>query len=578
MAFQRPITIKNAVEFIRTNQYVLPAIQREFVWKPEQIIELFDSIMRGYPIGSFLYWNVEKKNCQKFKFYGFLTDYHQKENSHNPVENLTGVDGITAILDGQQRLTALNIGLRGSYARKSKYKRRTTSSAYPQKDMYLNLLNHFKGENSESKFDFKFLTEEEAQNQKEKFWFPVKEVLGFTKLSDINKYVRKNRLNINPFAKECLVNLFQVICKKPLIHCFLEDDQDIDKVLNIFIRANNGGTVLNRSDLLLSIATNQWKNYKARKVIHNLVDNLNKTGKEFTFNKDFVLKSCLVLADIPNVGFKVKNFTRENVEKIESEWKRISNSLQLTVELVSSFGYNGKSLTANNILIPIAYYLLRRNASEGYLDRSEYKVDHHKIQQWVARAILKAGTFGSGVDTTLNTIRKSIRSTSKRSFPINELDSAFDNMRKSLSFTEKEVENLMDQTYDSKLTFSVLTLLYPQFKYSYQIHIDHIFPKSRFTEQKLLVAGVPKDQIDEFIECSDKIANLQLLEPMQNQQKSNKMPLVWLQENKFFETNNTWKRRNYITGDLPDHISGFLKFYKRRRNKMKRSLTKFLVK
>ncbi len=35
-------------------RYFLPAIQREFVWDPEQIIELFDSIMRGYPISSFL--------------------------------------------------------------------------------------------------------------------------------------------------------------------------------------------------------------------------------------------------------------------------------------------------------------------------------------------------------------------------------------------------------------------------------------------------------------------------------------------------------------------------------------------
>jgi uncharacterized protein DUF262 len=31
-------------------QYYLPAIQREFVWQPEQIIQLFDSLLRGYPI------------------------------------------------------------------------------------------------------------------------------------------------------------------------------------------------------------------------------------------------------------------------------------------------------------------------------------------------------------------------------------------------------------------------------------------------------------------------------------------------------------------------------------------------
>ena len=39
-------------------QYFLPAIQREFVWTADQIIELFDSVMRGYPVGSFLYWDL----------------------------------------------------------------------------------------------------------------------------------------------------------------------------------------------------------------------------------------------------------------------------------------------------------------------------------------------------------------------------------------------------------------------------------------------------------------------------------------------------------------------------------------
>ena len=48
-------TIAEALHRIHNNSYVLPAIQREFVWKPEQIERLFDSLMQGYPFGTFLF-------------------------------------------------------------------------------------------------------------------------------------------------------------------------------------------------------------------------------------------------------------------------------------------------------------------------------------------------------------------------------------------------------------------------------------------------------------------------------------------------------------------------------------------
>lgn len=58
MAFQTPITIERALQGIASHEFVLPAIQREFVWKPEQICAFFDSLMRRYPIGSPLSWEV----------------------------------------------------------------------------------------------------------------------------------------------------------------------------------------------------------------------------------------------------------------------------------------------------------------------------------------------------------------------------------------------------------------------------------------------------------------------------------------------------------------------------------------
>jgi hypothetical protein len=58
VSFQTPITIANALDRIHRREYVLPAIQREFVWSRDKITRLFDSLMRGYSIGSFHMWNV----------------------------------------------------------------------------------------------------------------------------------------------------------------------------------------------------------------------------------------------------------------------------------------------------------------------------------------------------------------------------------------------------------------------------------------------------------------------------------------------------------------------------------------
>ena len=104
-----------AVAINRMNrQYFLPAIQREFVWKTEQIIQLFDSIMRGYPISSFLFWELKPENRDKWQVYEFL-EKGQDGGMHNQLASTDGIPSMSLVLDGQQRLTSLMIGLKGSY-------------------------------------------------------------------------------------------------------------------------------------------------------------------------------------------------------------------------------------------------------------------------------------------------------------------------------------------------------------------------------------------------------------------------------------------------------------------------------
>lgn len=76
MSKYNSVCVKNAMNNIASNKYLLPAIQRKFVWSSEQIEMLFDSILRNYPINSFMLWEIKDRNIkQNYKFYQFMKDY-----------------------------------------------------------------------------------------------------------------------------------------------------------------------------------------------------------------------------------------------------------------------------------------------------------------------------------------------------------------------------------------------------------------------------------------------------------------------------------------------------------------------
>ena len=117
--FQTPITIKDAIDNIDSQFYLLPAIQRKFVWRAEQVETLFDSIMRGYPINSFMFWHIKDNQIKRdFKFYRFLSEYREFFKVNNPDIDMIGTKDFYAVIDGQQRLTSIYLGLKGTYAYK----------------------------------------------------------------------------------------------------------------------------------------------------------------------------------------------------------------------------------------------------------------------------------------------------------------------------------------------------------------------------------------------------------------------------------------------------------------------------
>jgi hypothetical protein len=569
--FQPAVPVSKVLEGIHNSHYVLPAIQREFVWKPDQIQQLFDSLMRGYPIGAFLFWKVEPDQASQFTFYDFITNFHEKNNPYAPSKEIPAGQGAIAILDGQQRLTALNIGLYGSHAERQPRKWWNNPDAFPKKRLYLNLLGGSDGDELAMAYDFKFLTETEAKPDEggPDSWFLVNGVL---KLTDSGPAIMKELENRNlsgskPF--QILYELFKAVRETNSVNAFLEESQDPNKVLDIFVRVNSGGTPLSYSDLLLSMATNQWQERDAREEVRTLVSDLNDRPAAFTFSKDLILKSGLVLVDVPDIGFKVSNFTQSNMALIESKWSAIRSALLTASDLMASFGFTGRTLTANSVVIPIAYYLHHRGLGQAYVESSSHASDRLAIQQWVTRSLMKRGVWGSGLDTLLGKLRDSIRTHGEAGFPSIEIETAMASVGKSLKFEEAEISELLDLRYGSQRVFPVLATLYPGLDLTKTFHEDHIFPKSRFTRTKLQRAGVPVGLIDEFITNADGLANLQLLQGGPNIEKQATLPSGWLRGPHF---PSEAVRTQYINDNdlefVPDDISCFDEFYEARRKRL----------
>lgn len=579
MAFQTPKSVEEMLTAIHRREYLMPAIQREFVWEPKQMIRLVDSLMRGYPVGSFLLWDVQPETAKAYTFYEFLTNFHERDNPFADKATVTPGSGTTAILDGQQRLTSLNIAIFGSFAEKRKYAWWHSVDAFPVKRLYLNLAGEPEDKELGLRYDLRFLTDKEAASdpQAEDRWYRVGGVLELADSGPaIMKALSARRLVDTEKAFERLYGLYQAIRVLKPMNYFLVTDQDADKVLEIFVRVNSGGTPLSYSDLLLSMATNQWKDLDAREEVRSLVQELNSTGgRSFSFSKDLVLKTALIIAGI-DVRFKVSNFTQANMAKVEAAWPDIEAALIRGASLLQQFGFNQRNLTAASVLIPVAHYLHLRGAGDSYLDSTATAADRLALQGWVTRSLIKRGVWGSGLDTTLARIREVLLPNTTGRFPVAEIEAAMATVGKPLTFDAAEIDALLNLKYGGQGTFLVLSLLYPGIDLGRKFHEDHIFPRSLFTPKRLAAAGIGQESISKFVAQVNLLPNLQLLAGTANMEKQAKLPAKWIDTAFPSEAlRQAYLSQNDLDG-LPVELDAFLEFFDQRQARVRERLIKVL--
>ncbi len=563
-----PKTINEVIMEYLNRTTFLPAIQREYVWNTYAIEKLFDSIMGDFPISTFLFWKIKEENKNKWTTYEFIRDY-DSENPHNKNANVNGVNqDIFLVLDGQQRLTSLFIGLKGYY-RFSYYRWYKTK-------LYLNILKEpIQPDNPEEltyQFQFKENDSQNIRDPNPQYWYLVGNILDFASASLARKDIRDklSNINIDDKLKENAVILIEELHSRlfteKLINYYEEKSQDYDKVVEAFIRANTGGIKLEYSDILLSTATAKWNNLNARDEIHSFTDKINSIGNGYSFGKDFVLKGSLYLTDGLPIQYKIKNFDKQNLEKIENNWDNIKENIEKSVELVSKFGFFDKNLVSKIALLPIGYYLLKRNAKNfvNSTDSNDVK-NQIIIQKWLIIALLKNAFSGSS-DTTLKNLQETLNSQADLSyFPYEALNKR---LNIETSFNNTEIEYLLSTNYSTKYSYLILSLLYPDRDWKdNKYHEDHIFPKSEFTEAKLRQRGYDENTIKDYQKHFNCVINLQLLTDSENLEKSSNDFESW-----FESRDNNFKDRHKIPTVTSYKFDNFLEFVDERKKLLHKKL------
>lgn len=529
-------TIATTVNCLNRN-YFLPAIQREFVWNTGQIVMLFDSIMRGYPISSFLYWKLAPENQDKWQVYEFVTKA-KHGGARNKLASVASVSDVSIILDGQQRFTSLLIGLKGSYTIKKPRMWWNNPDAWERRKLYLNLLKDPNADVEDGeegvRYGFKFV--KAPVNKDGEFWFEVGKILKFDDEDAFYDYRDELRDQLPDDTSKGAMKLFdknldrlyRALWRDEAISYYVENDQDYDRVLDIFVRANEGGTKLSKSDLLLSMITAKWQGIDAREEIYSFVDRLN-SGLEHhnDFDKDFVMKSCLVLADLP-VAYRVENFNNRNLDVIRDKWPAIKTALEHCIRTVNLMGVDRETLTSANALIPIAYWLLQHPQSSLTGSSSSAASDFAAIRTWLMMVLVN-NVFAGASDQALSEVRKVLYDASNGAFPDEAVNTRLAALNRQTRFDDTAVENFLAITYGRATSFLALSLLYDRTRWGEETwHKDHIFPQSWFTNAALAKRGISGDLVERYQDGANRIADLQLLTQEENIAKSDKSFEEWI--------------------------------------------------
>jgi hypothetical protein len=473
----------------------LPNIQRPFVWSEEQTCKLFDSILREYPISTLLVWKTKSNiRCRKFidnfrpEYRDSLSDFFVPQDDKRKC----------LVLDGQQRLQSLFIGLKGSYE---------------GRELYLDILSGEVSAPDDIKYKFAFLDSKIAEFP----WVKFKTLVFSTDdiLTAAQRLIDNAGRILTEDEKRRLSRHVAIVFKT-----FQSDDgisyQELDStenpdlyaeddVVEIFIRANSGGTKLGKSDLLFALLAATWDG--ANDGMEQLIFDLNRHG--FAFTRDFVLKTCLTILG-HGARYEVQKFRAAGVrEEIELKWDAIAKAIADVLDFVrgKTFIQCDKALPSYLVLIPLIYVRYRYPKSWATAEGRD---------SYLLRSSL-TGAFSGTPDQLIDDLVKEIERAS--GFNLNEMFGVIRSKNRSLELTEDRFWNM---GYGSDHIHLLFNIWYREFNYTpaYQNNlpqIDHIFPQSLLRRVKTTNPNTGRMNMMRYREAErNQLANCMLLTREEN--------------------------------------------------------------
>jgi hypothetical protein len=448
----KPRTLFRFIEDINTSVF-LPHIQRPFVWDEDQMVRLFDSLMRNYPIQTLLFWRT-KDEIKARKFMEQIEWDPDLSNFYEPNKSKAGVEKVFA-LDGQQRLQTLCAVFSGAIL----------TQAGTRQEAFFDITSGDAVDDTGLLYRLEFSSEpltlpwyrvadligKHAQRNAEELADELNDALDeldAVKLEDMretsdNKRARQKRVRRNMSQLLSLLREERHFWVQELDG--VANEFSYKKVLDIFVRVNSGGTKLGASDLMFAAMKEGWA--EIEEVIEETTELLN--GTNLQFDKTFPLK-CLLVANDRGAEASAEKFTgadgEELLQEIGAGWSQAESAFQQLRDLMANDlkVYADKVIRSYISLIPL-FDFIYHNPKPNETNRALMRGYHYKAQLF--------GWYSQSTDSIVNGLHTIVGRTIPSGFPLQEVKNYFGGRG-------NQVELQKSHLTETRLRFILLNLVY----------------------------------------------------------------------------------------------------------------------
>ena len=537
MASWEKYTVSDIVSEIDEEKFVLPVIQRELVWSEDKMVLLFDSLLKGNSFGGVIVIEEEKDTKSLFAFRAFSKDGNKQASVNKEILSQRQY----FVIDGQQRLQTFYIGLKGSYF---------------QKQLYFDLYSDYQND-----FDFVFAVDDDKLPKSTKEERPIKDCLWYSakdllrKLKDTRDFDNvaedlSDHFSVDSNEKiKCIKNNVKAFCinilyqesigiAKVTVNKKYSEIENRQKIVELFRRLNDGGTVLSALDLVAS----KLKGFDYR--MEGFIRKMEDSFKDIGLSPENLIKLIFLLQD--NNTKEMASVDVKDAEFAINNQQRIFNTINaLRIFLINAKLYDYYNSDSNRSFIPlffIAYFIFHKSISDVEINSIWNKwetnnVDYKPMKSWLYHSLIN-GVFrskGAGwipYRTGISKLLACIKNYKNQYFPANELMDVY--LKHPLVFTTNYTIDNLDKL-DSHFLFYLMYDCKRQIRAN---DIDHIMPYNILKEKQI---------DDAYI---NSVKNFQLLDYGTNRgAKKGKSFSEWVNNPNYVKDKKTYIETHLIPSD-----------------------------